>query len=180
MKYTFITTLFLAIFLGAANVEAHTHLQKTDPANGAVITTEISSISLTYDGQIEQGSSFELNSAEGQKIDVQTFTIDNGKLTGTLSQPLENNEYRVVWSSISQDGHPMTGEFSFLVDVPQAAEASDSSTTVEEKPEASTNQSVEQNEPAKQSTLSSKMFLIVGLLFAIVLVSTILAMRRKR
>ena len=155
MKKTALAALFLAVSLSATSVDAHTHLLSTNPVNGAEVTTELSSISLTYGGQIEEGSFFEITSSEGQNIEVETFTVENRVLTGSLAQPLENDSYTVAWTSISEDGHPLTGEFSFKV-------------------------TTEQNEPTEKNTPSNIVFIALGLLAAIVIASSIILLKRKK
>ncbi len=113
---TILTTLFILAFAGTAS--AHTDLSTTNPEDGSEITEAISSISLTYSGQIEEGSSFEILDADGTVFSVNEFTVMDGVLTGNLAAPLENGEYTVNWNSISEDGHPLEGTFSFTVNAP--------------------------------------------------------------
>ena len=126
LKKTFIAALLLAVSFSAPSVQAHTHLLSTNPANGSEVTTELSSISLTYDDQIEKGSFFEVTSSEGQNIAVDTFTVEDRMLTGSFAQPLANDSYIVTWKVISKDGHPQTGQFSFTVNVHTEEQATSS------------------------------------------------------
>ena len=173
MKKTSLAALFLAVSLSATSVDAHTHLLSTNPTNGAEVTTELSSISLTYGGQIEEGSFFEITSSEGQNIDVETFTVADRVLTGSLAQPLENGAYTVAWTSISEDGHPLTGEFSFTVNVHKEEQVTP---TDEEETEVI----AEQNEPTEKNTPSNIVFIALGLLAAIIITSSIVLLKRKK
>ena len=173
MKKTALAALFLAVSLSATSVDAHTHLLSTNPVNGAEVTTELSSISLTYGGQIEEGSFFEITSSEGQNIEVETFTVENRVLTGSFAQPLENDSYTVAWTSISEDGHPITGEFSFTVNVHKEDEVTP---TAEQETEVVT----EQNEPTEKNTPSNIVFIALGLLVAIIITSSIILLKRKK
>lgn len=112
----FLTTLFILSFAGPAS--AHTDLSTTNPEDGSEVTEAIDSISLTYSGQIEEGSSFEIMDADGTVVSVNEFTVTDGVLTGNLTAPLENGEYTVNWNSISEDGHPLEGTFGFTVSAP--------------------------------------------------------------
>ena len=173
MKKTSLAALFLAVSLSATSVDAHTHLLSTNPVNGAEVTTELSSISLTYGGQIEEGSFFEITSSEGQNIEVEAFTVGDRVLTGSLAQPLENGAYTVAWTSISEDGHPLTGEFSFTVNVhieEQTAPTDEQETEV----------IAEQNEPTEKNTPSNIVFIALGLLAAIIIASSIILLKRKK
>lgn len=179
MKKTALAALFLAVSLSATSVDAHTHLQSTNPGNGTEVTTELSTISLTYGGQIEEGSFFEITSSEGQNIEVEAFTVEDGVLTGSLAQPLENDAYTVTWTSISEDGHPLTGEFSFTVNV-QTEENATPANEQETQTEETTEQTVAQNEPTEKSTSSNIVFIALGLLAAIVIASSIILLKKKK
>ncbi|WP_431027408.1 copper resistance CopC family protein [Lysinibacillus sp. LZ02] len=185
MKKTSLAALFLAIFVNAPGVDAHTHLHSTNPENGSEVTTELSSISLTYEGQIEEGSSFDITSSEGQNIEVETFSIENGVLTGSLAQPLENDQYTVAWTTISEDGHPLTGEFSFTVNVPQttveeATPSTEEETKTEEATEEVSEQKAEANKSTEKAQSSNTMFIALGLLAAIIIASAIILLKRKK
>ena len=173
MKKTSLAALFLAVSLSATTVDAHTHLLSTNPVNGAEVTTELSSISLTYGGQIEEGSFFEITSSERQNIEVETFTVEDRVLTGSLAQPLENGAYTVAWTSISEDGHPLTGEFSFTVNVHKEEQVPP---TDEQETEVIT----EQNDPTEKNTPSNIVFVALGLLAAIIITSSIILLKRKK
>ena len=173
MKKTSLAALFLAVSLSATSVDAHTHLLSTNPVNGAEVTTELSNISLTYGGQIEEGSFFEVTSSEGQNIEVETFTVEDRVLTGSLAQPLENDTYTVAWTSISEDGHPQTGEFSFTVNVHTEEQVTP---TTEQETEVVT----EQNEPTEKNTPSNIVFVGLGLLAVILITSSIILLKRRK
>lgn len=111
-----ILSAFALLLLFSPQAFAHTYLDVTTPADGDIVTTDIQSIELKYSGIIEEGSFFTLKGSEGNEIPVSSFTVDNGKLTGQLDEPLKNDTYTVKWNSISQDGHPLSGDYSFTVD----------------------------------------------------------------
>jgi LPXTG-motif cell wall-anchored protein len=121
---------------------AHSHLSGTNPADGEVVTEPVKEITLEFDGEIEQGSFIDVTTTSGKKIEVQDIVIGEGKLTGTMAEPLPNDEYKVNWSIISVDGHPLEGEFKFAVNAPV-------SESVEEEV---TEEPSETNETAEQST----------------------------
>lgn len=174
LKKTFLVALLLAASLSAPSVNAHTHLLSTNPANGAEVTTELSSISLTYDDQIEEGSFFKVTSSEGQNMKVETFTIEDRMLTGSFAQPLVNDSYIVTWTSISKDGHPQTGKFSFTVNVHTEEQATSSAEQREEE------ESTVQNEPTEENKSSNILLIALGLLATIVITSSIILLKRKK
>ena len=175
LKKTFLAALLLAASLSAPSVHAHTHLLSTNPANGTEVTTELSSISLTYDDQIEEGSFFTVTSSEGQNMNVETFTVEDRMLTGSFAQPLANDSYIVAWTSISKDGHPQTGKFSFTVNV-HTEEPAASNTEQKEEVE----QATIQNKPTKEKTSPNIVLIALGLLATIVITSSIILLKRKK
>ncbi|WP_067726865.1 copper resistance CopC family protein [Oceanobacillus damuensis] len=171
---------------------AHSQFQGSNPADGEVVTEPLSEIELQFDGQIEQGSFIDVTSTKGEAVEIEDIVIGEGTLTGTVVEPLANDEYQVNWSIISADGHPLEGEFSFTVDaeVPEAAEEESSETEViedEETEEPSETETVENEEPtesAEQSNeeeeSSSIMVIVMVALAIIVIAGFILLTKRKR
>ena len=173
LKKIALAALILAVSFSALRVDAHTHLLSTNPSNGAEVTTELSSISLTYGGQILEGSFFEITSSEGQNIEVESFTVEERVLTGSFAKPLDNDSYTVAWTSISEDGHPLKGEFSFTVNVHTEGQ-------VVPTPEQETEITTVLDEPKGKSTPSNMVFFALGLLAAILITSLIILLKRKK
>ncbi|KOS67795.1 hypothetical protein AEA09_03970 [Lysinibacillus contaminans] len=144
MKHIFTAAAAALLVMSLSNSAfAHSHLGGSNPADGDVITEPLNEIVLNFDGQIEQGSFIDVTTTSGQAIELQEIIIGEGTLTGTIAEPLPNNEYQVNWSIISTDGHPLEGDFSFTVNVPvsesvekETEEPSEVTNTVEETKEA--------------------------------------------
>ena len=153
------------IFSVSATTFAHTHLGNTNPADGDTVTKPLTEITLTFEGQIEQGSTLELANAEGRIVELQDISVSDGMMTGTLAAPLENGEYIVLWNSISADGHPMEGEFAFTVEAPMLEDTPEEPQPTED--EAATISGEDKEEKAEKSPFTSPMF---GIILALVLV----------
>ena len=121
--FTAVAAVLLAMSI-STSAFAHSHLGGSNPADGDVVTEPLNEIVIEFDGQIEQGSFIDVTTTEGQDIELQEIIIGEGTLTGTVAEPLPNDEYQVNWSIISADGHPLEGEFSFTVNaaVPESVE----------------------------------------------------------
>lgn len=131
-------------------IYAHTYLDSTNPSDGSTITQDLQTISLNYSGIIEQGSTFSVRTSSGSEIPLDSITVHEGVLSGTFASPLPNDTYTVEWDSISQDGHPLSGSFSFTVNHPTAAE------TAEGKiPGADTDQKIESDVTGLVDTLQT-------------------------
>ena len=121
--FTVVAAISLTMSL-SISAFAHSHLEGSNPADGEIVTEPLNEIVLEFDGQIEQGSFIDVKTTKGQAIELQETIIGDGALTGTVAEPLPNDEYQVSWSIISADGHPLEGEFSFTVNasVPESVE----------------------------------------------------------
>ncbi|MFJ8236536.1 copper resistance protein CopC [Ureibacillus sp. NPDC094379] len=167
-------------------------MESSSPGDGEVITEELQEITLTFGGKLEQGSTFTVQNSSGEQVSVEKITIADNQLVGTLSSPLENGPHNVNWDIIGADGHPISGNFSFTVELP-VSEAPAEETTQEEQIDTqdNTNEEVQSNieettngektEEAEQSNdSSSTMPIIIGVLIVIILVSAFFMMRRKK
>ncbi|WP_084783367.1 copper resistance CopC family protein [Bacillus dakarensis] len=180
MKRIFTATAAALLAMSISNSAfAHSHVTGTIPADGEVVTEEVNEIVLNFDGQIEQGSFIDVTTSEGQEVEIQEIIIGEGTLTGTVAEPLPNDEYEVNWNIISADGHPLEGGFSFTVNAPvpenveeetvEPTEAAEPATEdQEEAPTEKANEVEESNEVeeannAEEASSSTTVLLIVVL-----------------
>jgi methionine-rich copper-binding protein CopC len=102
----------------AAPASAHTRLVSTDPAAGAVVREPRPSITLTFNEPVQ--TQFTVVNVTGPR----GASYSDGSARGadrTLTQPIRalvSGGYRVVWRTVSADGHPVDGEFPFTADLP--------------------------------------------------------------
>lgn len=159
---------FAVIFSTAGHTFAHTHVESTNPADGETITEPLTEITLTFEGQIEQGSTVELIDENNEAIEFNSISVANGVMTGTLAEPLENGSYIVKWSSISADGHPMEGEFTFAVETPATEDVAEETGTAEDEvaPIAEENNEEETETSSFPTTMVSIVVVLVLLLAA--------------
>lgn len=174
-------SILAALLLFVPKAAAHTYLDTTNPQDGATVTDSLQTIELKYSGKIEEGSTFTVKASDGTEFALDGITLENGVLTGTLAKPLPNDTYTIEWNSISQDGHPLSGEFAFTVDVPVVeetiTETPEEEITVDEKSQVEPTEPVVSDEDEK----SSSPLLIVGvILFVIILVSLFTLVKRKK
>ena len=118
--------LFATFLFVVPEVYAHTYLDSTNPSDGSTITQDLQTISLNYSGIIEEGSTFNVRTSSGSDVPLDSITLKESVLSGTFASPIPNDTYTVNWKSISQDGHPLAGSFSFTVHLPTAAESAKS------------------------------------------------------
>ncbi len=187
LKRIFIAVIALLFLTSISNTAfAHSHLEGSNPADGDVVTESLNEITLEFDSGIEQGSSVEITSLDGQAVEVQEITIAEDTLTATVANPLPNGEYQVDWSIMSADGHALEGEFAFTVNAPVSAEEETeepivTSEELDELPEQSTeDQESAASENDVEEESSSMTTILVILVVALVAGGAFYFIKRKK
>ncbi|MDP9988339.1 methionine-rich copper-binding protein CopC [Arthrobacter oryzae] len=108
--------------LAAAPAQAHDALQSTTPARDSTVTTAPDAVSLTLSETPTGGG--EMNFSVITVTDSTGTTLSDGKVTVTgavLSTAVakgSNGPYKVLWRTVSSDGHPIEGSYTFTVQAP--------------------------------------------------------------
>lgn len=113
-----------ATVIGAAlstSAFAHSPLKEATPAAGETVVEPLQHVTLQFDGNIEQGSYVDFISSTGDVLQA-NVDIDGNTLTGSFDEPLPNDSYTVNWSIISEDGHPLEGDYTLNVNAPVVEE----------------------------------------------------------
>ncbi|TQS87530.1 copper resistance protein CopC [Arthrobacter sp. TS-15] len=117
----------------AAPAMAHDALESTVPAKDTTITTAPGTVSLTLSEPPMDAT--QLNLSVITVTDETGKTLSDGKVTvdgPTISTTIaggSNGAYKVLWRTVSSDGHPIEGNYSFTVQDPaQAVTATPSAT----------------------------------------------------
>jgi copper resistance protein C len=117
-KISLITALLF--FLLGTNVFAHSHLEDSSPKDGAVLTESLKEITLTFETNLEPTSTFTLADAHRATIAL-PVEIKGDQLVGFLPEELANGPYSIHWKIIGTDGHPLEGDLSFTVQLPETS-----------------------------------------------------------
>lgn len=148
-KISLITALLF--FLLGTNVFAHSHLEDSSPKDGAVLTESLKEIKLTFETNLEPTSTFTLADANGTAVTL-PVEIKGNQLVGVLQKDLANGAYSIHWKIIGTDGHPLEGDLSFTVKLPE-----ESSTIAQtESTDSTTQKEQTANAGVKNSDSSSK------------------------
>ncbi|MGD0701541.1 MAG: copper resistance protein CopC [Trebonia sp.] len=101
---------------------AHAALASTFPAGGSVVPRQPEQVTATFDEAIHMTvSSLEVYSPAGDRADDGDTTLANPEeIAVTLLPGLGNGTYTAVWHVISDDTHPVSGEFTFSIGAPSA------------------------------------------------------------
>lgn len=115
--------------LCAVNVQpasAHTETETTSPASGETVSGGEQLISISFTEAIldlADSSEIVVVDAEGNVAQSDCSGIEN-KMIYTNSFLASKGEYQVTWRTVAEDGHPITGKFSFQVSEDAATEYS--------------------------------------------------------
>jgi hypothetical protein len=109
---TFIAVLSSILLASSAN--AHTDVVSTSPEDGAVIDVTPAEISITFsEPPISQGAAILLADVSGTELPLGEIQIEGAKVKAAAPADLLAGDYVVTWRVSAQDGHVITGEFSF-------------------------------------------------------------------
>ncbi len=115
-----LVTAFAALILAlglAIPAHAHASLLGTDPAEGAVLATPPTQLTLRFDEPISlPDKAIQLFDAAGAAVPANAAASDT---TVTVTVPDElSGSYLIAWRVISADGHPVAGSLNFAVGAP--------------------------------------------------------------
>ena len=113
-----ITALFLiisSVFLAALPASAHTDLVSTSPKDGVNVgATAPATIEVTFsEPTLLQGSAIVLNDETGNEVNLGELTQTGSTLSVAVPPDLPNGKSTVTWRTVADDGHVITGTFSF-------------------------------------------------------------------
>ncbi|MGQ4666759.1 copper resistance CopC family protein [Metabacillus halosaccharovorans] len=142
-------------------VSAHTTVSNSIPEEGQVINEGLSSMKVEFAGEIEKQSTLNLKQNDTE-IPLDSVTVNEKEIIGTVTTPLTNGNYVLTWKIAAKDGHAMTGDIPFTVEIPETKNTETEDTEVTEseapEPEESTEQSGEDilEEPQYNGTSSNE------------------------
>ncbi|MFF9200467.1 copper resistance CopC/CopD family protein [Streptomyces sp. NPDC014986] len=116
--------LFLAVtgalLAGAAPVSAHAALTGSAPAQGAVVDTAPTQVSLTFSEQVAvSDDAVRVLDPKGERVDKGTPANPSGTTyTVRLLSGLPDGTYTVAYQIVSADSHPVAGAFTFSIGAP--------------------------------------------------------------
>ena len=110
-------SLSASLLVGIAEAQAHAQLVKSEPAKNFSGPAP-QSIVLHFDDElIPKVSTFKVTDVDGTAVPIKAVeTKDSKALAATPAKALAPGLYTVSWTAAStEDGHKMTGTFSFTV-----------------------------------------------------------------
>lgn len=107
---------FVAALTSAAPAAAHDELVGTAPSAGQRLDTAPEQLELSFSSALmDVGNQILVLDADGQDWAQTEPRLERETLIQPLPDDLPEGEYSVRWRAVSSDGHPITGQFEFLV-----------------------------------------------------------------
>ncbi|HEY8393815.1 MAG TPA: copper resistance protein CopC [Thermaerobacter sp.] len=114
-----VLALFLAFMLVVAwarPVAAHASLERSFPADGAVLEEPPDRVELVFSEPVEAAvSKVTLERAGGEPVELGELQSEGTTLRADVAGELEPGEYVLNYRVLSADGHPVEGKVSFQV-----------------------------------------------------------------
>jgi copper resistance protein C len=101
------------VLVTATPAQAHTTLTSSDPAKGSTATSP-AQIRLTYADPVRFPGVVVRDAKGGHHESGKPNAVDN-HVTQQVAGTLAPGVYTVGWRVVAEDGHPVTGEFTFTV-----------------------------------------------------------------
>jgi methionine-rich copper-binding protein CopC len=99
---------------GASPASAHAVLEKTSPVDGSTVDTVPASVSLTFDEAPQtKFSVVHVTGPDGKRKDAGPISVATAVVTESLAGSRPAGRYVVDWRVVSDDGHPVSGQFTF-------------------------------------------------------------------
>ncbi|HKJ11142.1 MAG TPA: copper resistance CopC family protein [Ornithinimicrobium sp.] len=119
----------------ALTASAHDELTGTTPADGASVDPDTAEVRLEFSGAVaEVGTVVEVTGPDGAATQGEP-EIDGTAVVQPVEEDLPPGPYTVRWRVTSQDGHPISGDFSYTV-VGEASPTTSSDPATQEPPTA--------------------------------------------
>ena len=101
----------------AAPAHADTDLVGSAPLNGSTVTARPASVTLDFQDRVVGGAVVAVTGPDGARVDDGEPVVADTR----VQQPIEatgNGEYTVVFRVVAEDGHPVKGAITFVLDAP--------------------------------------------------------------
>src|SRR3954454_1000316 len=110
-----LTTVAATTALAVGTAYAHETVKSTSPGNGKTASTHISTVSVTFNGQIRSGS-IKVTGPGGRTASSGSGGRDPRnvkRLRVALKSGLKAGSYKATWKIVASDGDNQTGSFTF-------------------------------------------------------------------
>jgi copper transport protein len=111
-----LTGWLLAGVVLAGPAAAHAGLVSTTPGESARLESAPTEVTLTFNEGVALGAGYaRVLTADGERVDTDDATVEDGVVTIPLQPDLGDGGYLVTYRIVSADSHPIQGAWSFVV-----------------------------------------------------------------
>jgi methionine-rich copper-binding protein CopC len=111
-----IVTFGVALIGLTALVQAHTKLEKSEPAGGAALTSAPKQIQLWFNEKIDVAASMIALTTPSGAVELgPTQSTGDKTLVAAISGRIAGGTYTVEWQTAGDDGHVVKGNYTFSV-----------------------------------------------------------------
>lgn len=115
----------LSVVVTAAPASAHATLLRISPADGSVLHTVPSTVTLTFDEAVSPTfSNLLVFDPTGSNVATGPAVVHGTTVSVGLPTSVPSGIYRIAYRVVSDDGHPVSGSATFTLALPAAATAS--------------------------------------------------------
>ena len=119
MKKITSALMTLALFLfGIQNANAHAQLSSSVPTKNQTVKVLPSLVWLEFDGDLlsfgdKQIHRLTVTNAKKVRVDIGDPIVGGARISTKLKSSLPSGKYLVSYRIVSEDGHPVSGSYSF-------------------------------------------------------------------
>ena len=125
MKFKSILFLLLMMVI-PFQVEAHTHLESSEPEAGEEISAENPTITLTFDSAVQEPNVIRVTDETGAETTIENIAHSpENVIEITLPEEITGGELDLFYSIVGADGHVMEDELPFTYEGTEEAEATE-------------------------------------------------------
>jgi methionine-rich copper-binding protein CopC len=181
----------MSVFAFAPAASAHDQLVSSNPEDGAELDQQPEWLEMTFSGNIQEVGSEVKVVVDGKDVSAGELTTEGKKLSVALPDDLKPGDYKVTWRVVSQDGHPISGDYAFTIKDSEGAggdvsEATDETTkaglgggVVDEPGKGGEDRGEIGEASGSDSGMSTPMIVLLSVGGLAVIVIVVLLMRRK-
>jgi methionine-rich copper-binding protein CopC len=119
-KSTFTLALLGLLFLPVTPALAHAQITSTSPVRDAVLSEVPAEVIIEFDGNLTVIDDLSINvlkvfNSTGKQIDDGNTLVGGARLTVGITDRTGVGTFRVTYRVVSEDGHPVEGDFKFKV-----------------------------------------------------------------
>jgi len=105
-----------SLTVAAGAVGAHATLVSADPANGSMLTAAPDHVELVFDENVGKPAAIAVLDQSGNEVEGGELQVVDKTLSRTYDpESFSPGVYTISYQAVSADGHPISGELTFMV-----------------------------------------------------------------